>query len=275
MNQARQENDVWFAEVTEDPEACRTADHVPELRTSFETLGFRRVGFLGEYQLPGGAVWVHEVLSSANGDAFLTLALIPDHPLRSEPRTIPSAILGSGLEDGSIIITTTSREHLWRLDHPKAGVYLEGWSEATPEELWRRHQQRVEELGLERGSLVLRHVSMPLRLWLAKRCNEVGNHVAVVALMLGMVALVGTFISFMQLKDWLDAWGRVWFGAVWPLFSLAGILAIGVTGVWLVRLRAVQAWLVGQWFARLFPWPRRRRYDPMNEKDACRTSRST
>jgi hypothetical protein len=275
MAQPPQATDVWFRDVTEDAAACRAADHVPELRRGFENLGFGRVGFLGEYQLPGGALWVHEVLSSADGAAFVTVALAPDHPLRSAPRTIPTATLESALEDGSIVITTTYGEYLWRLHHPKAGLYLEGWSEATLEELWRRHQQRVEELVLERNSSVLRHASMPLRLWIAERCNEVGNHVAVVALLLGVLAFMGTFISLMRLKDWLDAWARGWFGAFWPLFWFAGILAIAGAGVWLVRSRAVRAWLAGQWLARQFPWPRRRRFDPMNDVGACRTSRST
>jgi hypothetical protein len=272
MNKPSQDCDVWFRDVTEDPEACRAADDLPELRTRFENLGFRRVGFLGEYWLPGEAPCVHEVLSSADGGAFLTLALAPDHPLRSDPRTLPTAILESSLEDGSIIITTTYPEHLWRLDHPKAGVYLEGWREAAPEELWGRHQQRVEDLALERDSSVLLHVSMPFRLWIAQRCNEVGNYVALVALLMGVVAFVGVLIPLVQLKDWLDAWARVWFGAFWPLVWFVSTLALVVAGMWMVRLRVVRGWLVGQWLARRLPWPRRRRYDAMKEADGCRTS---
>jgi hypothetical protein len=215
---------------------------------------------------------VYEVLSNASGAAFLTLALAPDHPLRWEPRTLPAATLESGLEDGSIIVTTTSPEHLWRLDHPKAGVYLQGWSEATPEELWQRHRQRVEELALERDSSVLRHVAMPLRLWIAGRCNEVGNCVALVALSMGVAAFVGVLIPLVRLKDRLDGWGRVWFGGFWPLVWFVGTLAIAVAGLWMVRLRVVRGWVAGQWVARRFPWPRRRRYDATNEADACGTS---
>jgi hypothetical protein len=271
MSKLPHDTEVWFRDVTEDSEACQVADNLPEWRTGFENLGFRRVGFLAEYQLPGGAFWVHEVQSSPKGDAFLTLALLPDHPLRNGPRSIPSAILESGLEDGSIIITTTNPKHLWRLNHPKAGFYLEGRSEATPEELWRRHQQRVKNLVLGRDSSVLRHVSMPLRLWIAQRSNEVGNYIAVVAFLLGFVTFVWMLISICSLKGWLDAWARVWFGVFWPLFWLVGFFAIVLVGGWIVRSRVVRAWLAGQWFARQFPWPKRRRYDPVNDVNATRT----
>jgi hypothetical protein len=274
MTNPPQDTEVWFRDVTEDSEACRAVDNVPELRTGFHKLGFRRVGFLAEYRLPGKDPWIQEVLTSADGAAFLTLALLPDHPLRSEPRTIPTATLESALEDGSLLITTTYPEYLWRLNHPKAGLYLEGWSEAAPEELWRRHQQRVEDLALERDSPALRHVSMPLRLWIAQRCNEIGSYVAVVALLVGVVAFGWVFISLVRLKDWLDAQARLWFGAFWPVFWLVGLLALVGVGVWLVRSRVVRAWLAGQWLARRFPWPRRRRYDPRQEEDVCQTHRS-
>lgn len=272
MAQATQATDVWFRAVTEDVEACQAAHPVPEWRPGFAKLGFRHIGFLGEYESPGGPFWVHEVLASANGAAFLTLLLAPDHPLRSRPRTIPTAVLESALEDGSIIITTTYREHLWRLHHPKAGVYLEGWSEASAEELWRRHQQRVEDLVLERNSPVLRHDSMPLRLWIAERCNRVGTHVAVVGLVLGVAAFTPAFISLVRLKDWLDAWARGWAGAFWPLFWFGSVLALVGAGIWIVQVRVVSAWRAGQWLARQFPWPRRRRYNPGKEANASRAS---
>src|SRR5579872_7522131 len=249
MNQPPQVADVWFRDVTDDAETCRAADSLPDWRTRFAALGFHHIGYLGEYRIPGGALWVHEVLSSANGDAYLTLALLPDHPLRSDPRTTPTATLESALEDGSILITTTYPEYLWRLDHPKAGVYLEGWSEATPEELWQHHRQHVEQRALERDSSVLPHVSMALRLWIAERCNEVGDHVAVMALMAGVAAFLWIFLSLVRLMDWLDAWVRVRFGALRPLFYFLGLAAIAAAGVGLVRSRVMRAWLAGQWFA--------------------------
>jgi hypothetical protein len=265
MNAPPPKRYVWFRDLTENAQACRAADHVPELRTRFDFLGFRHVGFLGEYRVPGGALWVYEVLSSASASAFLTLAMAPDHPLRSAPRSRPSATLESALEDGSIVITTTYPEPLWRLDHPKAGVYLEGWGEAAPEELWRRHQQRVEEFGRKRDSAVLRHVSMPLRVWIAERCNEVGNHVAVVALLMGAVAFVPVLVSLVRLEEWLNCLAPVWFGAFRPLAWSVGTLAVVFAGAWLVRRQVVQGWRLGQWLARRFPWPRRRQYDAMNQ----------
>src|SRR5262245_26582818 len=274
MKQARRDTHVWFRDITEDWAVRWDADCVPELRIGFEKLAFRSIGFLGEYQVPGGSLWVHEVLASPKADAFLTLTLSPEHPLKREPRTIPTAILESGLEDGAIIITTNSPEHLWRLNHPKAGVYLEGWSEANPEELWRHHQQRVEDLALERDSAILRHVSMRLRLWIAERCNEVGNHVAVLALLFGVVAfVVGILIPFVRLVDWLDARFRGWLGVFWPLFWFVAIFAIVVLGWWIARSRVVRGWLVGQWFARRFPWPGRRPYHATAEEDATATTR--
>ena len=274
MKQARRDADVWFRDITEDWAVRWGADCVPELRIGFENLAFRSIGFLGEYQVPGGSLWVNEVLASPKADAFLTLTLSPTHPLKRESRTIPTAILESGLEDGSIIITTNSPEHLWRLNHPKAGLYLDGWSEANPEELWRHHQQRVEDLARERASAILRHVSMRLRLWIAERCNEVGNHVAVLALLFGVVAfVVGILIPFVRLVDWLDAPFRGWFGVFWPLFWFVAIFAIVVLGWWLARSRVVTGWLVGQWFARRFPWPGRRPYHLMVEEDPTASTR--
>jgi hypothetical protein len=210
------------------------------------------------------------VLTSPKADAFLTLTLSPEHPLQREPRTIPTAILESGLEDGSVILTTNYPEHLWRLNHPKAGLYLAGWAEAAPEELWRRHRQRVEDLALERDSPVLPHVSMHLRLKIAERCNEVGNHVAVIALLFGVVTfIVGVVIPFVRLQDWLDAQGRAWFGAFWPLFRLVSLGAVFMAGWWVARSRVARGWLAGQWFARLFSWPRRRPYHPTVEEDSA------
>jgi hypothetical protein len=96
----------WFRDVTNDRAARRSADHLPELRAAFEELGFRQGGFLGEFNPPGD-LWVYEVLSSPQADAFLTLALAPRGPLITKTRTIPTALLETAMEDGSIVITTT------------------------------------------------------------------------------------------------------------------------------------------------------------------------
>lgn len=264
MNQPPKKYDIWFRDVTGDSKSCQAADRVPELRSGYEKLGFRRVGFLGEYQTPGGTLSVHEVLSSANDSTFLTLTLAPDYPLiKSEPRTFPNAVLESALEDGSIIITTTYRERLWRLNHPKAGLFLESSSEATPEELWSLHQRRVEEVVARRGSSLLRHNSMSLRLWIEERCNEVGNYVALFALCVGLAAFVEGMALLIRLGDWLNAWGRAWLGAFFLPFWFVVLISIAVAVLWLIRSEVVRGWRVGQWFARQFPWPRRRRYDPM------------
>jgi hypothetical protein len=261
MNRIERDTRDWFRDMTDVPGAEQAADNVPELRAGFEELGFRRVGFLGEYEMPGKpTLWVYEVLSSANGDAFLTLYRAPDGPLRNKPRIVRTATLETALEDGSIIITTTHDKHLWSLDHPRAGVYLEGWSEVSPEELWYRHQQRVEDLARKRDRSVLRHDSMPLRLWIAGRCIQIGSHVAFVALLMGLAAFVAVLITLVQLKDWLQAGVGAWFGQFWQLFWFAGLLVILAVGVWLVRNRVVLGWLGGQWLARQFPWPRRQRY---------------
>jgi hypothetical protein len=188
--------------MTGSPGAEEAADYVPELRAGFEELGFRRVGFLGEYEMPGKpTLWVYEVLSSANGDAFLSLYDATVGPLRNQPRTVRTATLETALEDGSIIITTTHDKHLWSLDHPRAGMYLEGWSEASPEELWYQHQQRVESLVRKRDSSVLRHDSMPLRLWIAGRCIQIGSHVAIVALLMGFAAFLAILITLVRLNS--------------------------------------------------------------------------
>jgi hypothetical protein len=110
---------------------------------------------------------------------------------------------------------------------------------------------------------------MRLRLWIAERCNEVGNHVAVLALLCGVVAfVVGILIPFVRLVDWLNPRFRGWFGVFWPLFWFVAIFAIVVLGWWIARNRVVRGWLVGQWFARRFHWPRRRPYHPMVEENA-------
>jgi len=266
MNRFERDTRNWFRDMTDSPGAEQAADYVPELRAGFEELGFRRVGFLGEYEMPGKpTLWVYEVLSSANGDAFLSLYDATVGPLRNQPRTVRTATLETALEDGSIIITTTHDKHLWSLDHPRAGFNLEGWSDASPEELWHRHEGRVEDLVRKLDSLVLRHDSMALRLWIAGRCIQVGTHVAFVALLMGFTAFVAVLITLVRLKDWLQAGVGAWFGPFWPLFWFAGLLAILAAGAWLVRNRVVQGWLGGQWLARQFPWPRRQRYDRIEE----------
>src|SRR5215471_15102126 len=134
MNRIERDTRDWFRDMTDAPGAEQAADNVPELRAGFEELGFRRVGFLGEYEMPGKpTLWTYEVLSSASADAFSTLYRAPVGPWRDKRRIVQTATLHTALEDGSIIITTTHDKHLWSLDHPRAGVYLEGWSEASPE----------------------------------------------------------------------------------------------------------------------------------------------
>ena len=262
MNRLERDTRLWFRDMTDAPGAEQAADQVPEMRAGFEKLGFRHVGFLGEYEMPGKpTLWVYEVLSSANGDAFLTLYRAPDGPLRNKPRIVRTATLQTALKDGSIIITTSHDKHLWSLDHPRAGVYLDGWRGALPEELWHQHQQRIETLVQKRVSSVLRHDSMLLRLWIAGRCIQVGSHVAFVALLMGFAAFVAVLITLVRLKDWLQAAVGAWFGPFWQLFWFAGLLAILAAGVWLVRNRVMQGWLGGQWLARQFPWPRRQHYD--------------
>src|SRR5438034_2997574 len=73
---------------------------------------------------PGATLFPYTTLfrsTSPDEDAFLTLALAPADFLKTEPRTIPIAILQTALTDGSVIVTTNSPGQLRLLNHPKAG----------------------------------------------------------------------------------------------------------------------------------------------------------
>jgi hypothetical protein len=147
------------------------------------------------------------------------------------------------------------------LDHPKAGVHLEGLPDATPVDLWRQHQERVAELSGERFSPVLRHDSMSLRIWIAERCREIGNFVALAGLFIGFLAFVGVLASILQFMEWFNAQARAWFGPWFPLFWLVGIFLMCGAAMWLGRRRVLGGWLGGHWLARQLAWPRRRRYE--------------
>src|SRR5438045_2032735 len=117
-----------FVDLSGVEDAWALADQTPELRAGFEKLGFRHLGLIG-HNLGEGTLWVYEVLVSPKRDAFLTLVLHPDHPLKTKPRILPSATLQTALSDGSVINTTTCPMQYRLLNHPKAGSYLDGWDE--------------------------------------------------------------------------------------------------------------------------------------------------
>jgi hypothetical protein len=244
-----------FVDLSGDEEAWALADQMPELRAGFEKLGFRHLGLLGHH-LGEGLLWVFEVLVSPKEDAFLTLVLHPDHPLKTKPRIVPSAILHTALSDGTIVSTTTNPMQYRLLNHPKAGSYLDGWDEATPGELWDRHRQRVAEAAAERIGPILPHDAMPLRIHIAQRLWTVGLVMFIVPVLLGLVTLVGLVVLCMQVVEWFRvlavARGGIWLPII---FYTGGLLAFfGMHTLGWSRLR--YSWLGGEWLARQFPWPR-------------------
>jgi hypothetical protein len=253
-----------FHDVTNDPAARARVDQLPESRVRLEKLGFRPLGFLGDELIPGQTPWVHEVLASPQGDAFVTLALSPPHPLQTRPRTIPTLVLHTVLEDGSIIITTTFPEYLRFLDHPKAGSYLDGSTDISPEEIWQWHKERALEIAGARESSPLRHDSMRLRIWIGDRCYRVSSFVARVVVVSVEVVTVAFIVAFSEVMRSFRVQLAAWFGAAFwqTLFWLVGVLLIAAAGLFVLWSRVKAAWRVGQWLARLRAWPRRRPYDP-------------
>src|SRR5262249_26759470 len=100
MSQPPLQSGEFYRDLSQDVGASQAADQVPELRLGFEKLGFRHLGFFGEYAHPGGKLWVQEVLASPRHDAFLTLSLSPPGFLNNNNRTVPTATLHSVLQDG-------------------------------------------------------------------------------------------------------------------------------------------------------------------------------
>jgi hypothetical protein len=253
-----------FHDVTNDPQARGRVDQLPESRVRLEKLGFRPLGYLGDELIPGQTPWVHEVLTSPEGDAFATLALSPPHPLQTRPRTIPTVVLHTVLEDGSIIITTTFPKYLRFLDHPKAGSYLDGSTDVSPEEIWQWHKERVAEIAGVRECSPLRHDSMRLRIWIGERCYLVSSFVTRMVVVSVEVVTVAFIIAFSQIMDAFHLQLVRWFGAAfWRTFYwLIGVLLIVAAGWFVLWSRVQAAWRVGQWLARLRAWPRRRPYEP-------------
>jgi hypothetical protein len=256
-----------FVDLSGDEEAWALADQMPELRAGYEELGFRHVGLLG-HNLGEGMLWVHEVLVSPRQDAFLTLVLHPDHPLKTKPRNVPSAILQTALSDGTVISTTTNTMQYRLLNHPKAGSYLDGGEGATPVELWDRHRQRVDEAAAERTGPILLHDAMPLRIQIAQRLWTVGLTMFIVPLLLGLVTAVGLVALCIQVVEWFRllavARGGIWLPIIFyggGLIAFVGMRTFGWT-------RLQHSWLGGEWLARQFPWPRPRPFEHQ-EYGAC------
>src|SRR5437899_1054061 len=223
-----------FADVTYDDDAVARADQVPELRSHFEKLGFRSLGFMAHRPFEH-IFWVHEVLTSSEEDAFVTLALSPSNILKTEPRTVPIAILQTALANGSVIVTTNCPAQLRLLNHPKAGSFLEGRSAASAEELWDRHRERVAEIRFDEATSLLPHDTMDLRLRIAERCTAVAHFVVAFALLSAFFAFVGMGILWLEAMSWFNS--QVLGGAVaWAfVFFTLGNLPLMVAFMWLVR----------------------------------------
>jgi hypothetical protein len=248
-----------FSDVTADEEARACVDQLPEPRAAFANLGFRQLGFLGDNPIPGGAVWVHEVLMSPNGEALLTLAFCPPDPLRFRPRAIPTLTLHTALADGSLVVTTSCPEYLRFLHHPRAGSCLEGLPGAVPEDLWHRHEQRVEAFSQVRNSPVLRHDSMALRIKVADRCDAISVFAArwvVLSVALVWLSLGSSAIGLMNRFNVLF---QPWFGM--HLALIASSLVAMAAMLWTLRNQVVRGWLGGEWLARQFPWPKPRPFE--------------
>ncbi len=150
-------------DVSEDAAERSRAKNVPELAPAFEALGFQSVGF---YRMGAAPGYVHQVWRTPDSRAFVVL----EHDLNQKPR----AELRTLLHDGTIVETSTGFTGLARLfrrarlHHPECAYLLET-SNASPEELWRKHTARVEAIARERGSTVPPHDSMRMYFALASR----------------------------------------------------------------------------------------------------------
>ncbi|KFE62634.1 hypothetical protein [Hyalangium minutum] len=150
-------------DVSEDPAERARAKPVPELTPGFEALGFKTLGFYRLGRPPGH---VYEVWRSPDSRAVLVV----EYDLKKRPR----AELRTLLHDGTIIETSSRFSGLSRLfrrarlHHPEAGYLLETHA-ATPEQLYRRHTERVEAIARERSSTIPSHDSMRLLFALVAR----------------------------------------------------------------------------------------------------------
>ena len=143
---------------------------------------------------------------------------------------------------------------------------MEGWSEASAEELWDRHRERVAEIRVDEATSLLPHDTMDLRLRIAERCTAVAHFVVAFALLSAFFAFVGMGILWLEAMSWFNR--QVLGGAVaWAfVFFTLGSLPLMVAFMWLVRNRLVTSWAGGEWLARQFPWPRCRPLDSVELK---------
>jgi len=254
-----------FSDRTPDDDARARADQLPETRATFASLGFLQVGFIGDNPIPGGEVWVHEVLKSGSGLAFLTLALSPPDPLSFRPRTLPASTLHSALADGSLIVTTTCPQYLRFLHHPRAGCFLEGMPGAAPEELWKCHEQRVEEISGARNSGILRHDSMGLRILIADRCCGISVFVARCVVLSVAFVLITSMCAYLGLMHRLNVFLQPWFGIT---LAFLGSSLLAIMSLWMLRKQVARSWLRGEWLARQVPWPGRKPFVNNSDRSA-------
>lgn len=236
------------ADVTGSADAEERAQKMPEVRASFEDLGFHRLGFFewrSSSQELKGDVW--EILASPSAKAFLELQ-------RFRGRPVPS--LRTVLDDGAIVETRIKppRSFLSGLtwmsqDHPRAGFFYEAVKQATPAELFERHEARVQEVAEGRGVSPIAHDSMEVHARLVDRAMRVHRFRKTVTLALMLTCfpiaavLAVLFVRGMLAGKDLDT----------PLTGPETLL------LWLARLGCpllanAGPW-VGPWIARRLPFP--------------------
>jgi hypothetical protein len=152
-----------LVDVTEDTAEHARVKPVRELTPAFEALGFQCIGFYRLGRLPGH---VHQVWRSPDSRSFLVL----EHDQQQKPR----AELRTLLHDGTILETSSRFNGLARLfrrarlHHPESAYLLET-GDFSPEQLHRRHTERVEAIVRERSATVPPHDSVRLYFALASR----------------------------------------------------------------------------------------------------------
>jgi hypothetical protein len=150
-------------DVSDDAAERARAKTVPELIPAFQALGFQIVGYYRLGKPPG---YVNEVWRSPDSRAFLLVEYDNKQRPRAELRTL--------LHDGTIIETSSRFSGLARLyrrarlHHPESAYLLETL-DASPEELSRRHSERLEAIVRERNSTIPPHDSMRLNFALTSR----------------------------------------------------------------------------------------------------------
>jgi hypothetical protein len=232
---------------------------------------------------------VTEIMTSPGESAFAELELLFGNQM-IELRTI--------LEDGTIVETSTPLSRLperndpvktirsllepaplqkfldwvtgnpsWTVGNcPRAGYYLELIRATSPQDLWIRHRQRVEDIAQHSECRMPSQNTMRLYLAICKRMRQIGEYrvkfIKFVENALGLVFAL-SIVSFVLSSCLMQATvlqivrqnpvfipGLVAFFVLFPLFTLA----------W--------PWRIGPWLMRQLPWPRRQPLDRLLQEEA-------